>query len=229
MQEKPAANDRRKLVAVGLMLWPVLGMAGALLIPQYAGGMEGEFAAIEASPATWLAGEMLILLAFGVAGLSVLGLVPLLTKRGAVLGTIGAIIFALGSYFHGAVVGFALSEVPLVLSGRSTAELVELMDLMYNHVAFNMLLVPFLGFFIGQILLAIALWRGGIVRWWVATLMIVAPISEFVGPEAFSPELMLGMFVISYGWLGARLLRASITSAAVTRGGPAPVSGPVAN
>jgi hypothetical protein len=186
--------------------------------------MEGEFAAIAARPTVWMADAFLGLVSLCLAGVSVVGLLFFLPRRGLALATVGALLLALGCYFHGAVSGFALTEVPLVLSGRSTAELLELSDFMYSHPAFVMLLIPFLGFFIGQVLLALGLWRGGVVRWWWPALMTAALVSEFVGPEATSPELMFVPLLLCYGWLGVNLMRGSWVSVPAVPVVPAPTA-----
>jgi hypothetical protein len=215
------------LVALGLILWPVLGLTGALLHPQNTSGMEGEFAAIIARPGAWMVDGFLILLAFCLAGMAVVGLLFFLPQRGLALATVGALLMALGCYFHGAVEGFALTEVPLVLSGRGTAELLELSDFMYSHPAFVMLLIPFLGFFIGQVVLALGLWRGGVVRWWWPALMTAALVSEFVGPEATSPELMFVPLLLCYGWLGVKMIRGPLASVSAVPATPLPIADPL--
>lgn len=83
----------------------------------------------------------------------------------------------------------------------------EFANQMYEGTAFMMILFPFLSFFVGWILLAIALWRARIARLWVAATLAVAPLSEFFGPEAVSPELMFTLFLIGLGYLSLKILR----------------------
>jgi hypothetical protein len=99
--------------------------------------------------------------------------------------------------------------VPLVESGGARDRMVEFVNGMYESTAFTMLLFPFLSFFVGWILLAIALWRARVAPLWVAATLGVAPLSEFFGPEMVSPELMFALFLIALGYLGLRVLRLS--------------------
>src|SRR4028118_389429 len=129
----------------------------------------------------------------------------------------------LGAFFHGTIIGFALVEVPLVESVGARDRMVEFANQMYEHTAFTMILLPFLGFFLGWIFLAVALWRARVAPLWIAATLGVAPLSEFFGPEAVSPELMFALFLIGLGYLGLRVLR---LSAKDWERGEAPGTGP---
>lgn len=113
----------------------------------------------------------------------------------------------MGVFFHAAIIGFALVEVPLVKSGGMSDQMIEFANAMYESAAFTMILFPFLSFFAGWILLAIALWRARVAPLWVATLLGVAPLSEFFGPEVLSPELMFALFLVALGYISLKVVR----------------------
>lgn len=202
------ANDfRRTGAGLCLISAPLAGLASALITPRFTGGMGAELAAISEHTGRWLIGEFLNLITFFLFMLAVLAVVHLLRHRSVVLGHVGGGLVLLGSFFHGVIIGFALVEVPLVESGREREWMIEFANGMYESTAFTMILFPFLSFFAGWILLAIALWRARVAPVWVAVAFVLAPLSEFFGPEAVSPELMFALFLVGLGYLGFKVLR----------------------
>lgn len=204
-----ATSFRRTAAGLCLIAAPLAGLASALIMPRFTGGMGEELVAISEHTGRWLAGEALNLISFFLFMLAGLGIVHLLRHRSVILGHAGGGLVMFGSFFHGAIIGFALVEVPLVESGGARSRMIEFANGMYESTAFAMILFPFLSFFVGWVFLAIALWRARAVPLWVAATLGVAPLSEFFGPEAVSPELMLTLFLISLGYVGLKVLRLS--------------------
>lgn len=202
-------NFRRTGAGLCLIAAPLAGLASALIMPRFTGGMGEELAAISEHTGRWLIGEALNLMTFFLFMLAVLGILHLLRDRSVILGHVGGGLVLFGSFFHGAIIGFALVEVPLVESGGVRGRMIEFANGMYESTAFTMILFPFLSFFVGWVLLAIALWRARVVPLWVAATLGVAPLSEFFGPEMVSPELMLALFLISLGYVGLKILQLS--------------------
>lgn len=204
-----ADDFRRTGAGLCLIAAPLVGLISAFITPRFTGGMGEELAAIAEHTGRWLIGEFLNLITFFLFMLAVFGILLLLRDRSVVLGHIGGGLVLFGAFFHGAIIGFALVEVPLVESGDARVRMVEFANGMYESAAFSMILFPFLAFFVGWLLLAIALWRARIVPRWVAATLVVAPLTELFGPEAISPELMLALFLISLGYVGFRVLHLS--------------------
>lgn len=203
----------RWLSASVLIGAPLVGLTGGLLSEDFGSGMSQELAYITENNIRWVMSSYLTLL-FGVLMIpAIFVLMVLVRERSAALGYIGAAVAFLGIYFHGAVVGYALVEGPLVQSAISQEQVLAFVEgPMYTHVAFTMILMPFLGFFLGMILLAVALWRAHIAPLWVSALIIVAPLTEFVGPmvpgfNAVSPELMFLLLAVGLGYVGLKVLR----------------------
>ena len=202
------ANDfRRTGAGLCLIAAPLAGLASALITPRFTGGMGEELTAISEHTGRWLVGEFLNLITFFLFILAVLGILHLLRHRSVVLGHVGGGLALLGAFFHGVIIGFALVEVPLVESGGARGRMIEFANGMYESTAFMMILFPFLAFFAGWILLAVALWRARVAPLWVAAALGVAPLSEFFGPEAVSPELMFALFLVGLGYVGLKVLR----------------------
>jgi hypothetical protein len=206
-----ATTVRRAVAGLSLIAAPLLGLTGAALLPAFTGGMEGELAFIAAQPARWLTGLYLDLLAWPMMVVAMLGLLHLLRERAAILGHIGGGLLLIGSFFHGAVLGFQFVEAPLVVSGLNHAQIVAFSEQMYAHTAFSLLLLPFLSFYVGLLILAIALWRARIVPLWVAGVIVAAILVEFFGPPAFHTLLFQGLLLIALGWIGLAVLRMSNT------------------
>jgi hypothetical protein len=204
-----ANNFRRTALGLCLIAAPLVGLVSAFITPRFTGSMGGELAAIAEHTGRWLVGEALNLISFFLFMLAVLGIVHLLRHRSVILGHLGGGLVLLGTFFHGAIIGFALVEVPLVASGGSRDHMIEFANQMYESAAFMIILFPFLSFFVGWILLAIALWRARVAPLWVAAVIVAATLSEFVGPEASSPELMFTLFLVGFSWLGLKILRLS--------------------
>lgn len=202
-----AATFRRTAAGLSLIAAPLFGLIGAAVLPAFTGGMEGELTFIAARPERWLTGLYLDLLAWPFMIVAIIGLLHLLRVRGVVLGHIGGGLMLLGSFFHGAVLGFQFVEAPLVVSGINHAQMVTFSEQMYEHTAFTMLLLPFMGFYVGLLILAVALWRARVVPLWIAGLIVAAIAVEFFGPPAFHTLLFLGLLLIAFGWIGLKVLR----------------------
>jgi hypothetical protein len=206
-----AATFRRTVAGLSLIAAPLLGLIGATLLPAFTGGMDGELAFIAAQPERWLTGLYLDLLAWPLMIVAIIGLLHLLRERAGILGHIGGGLMLLGSFFHGAVLGFQFVEAPLVVSGINHAQMVAFSEQMYEHTAFTMLLLPFMGFYVGLLILALALWRARVVPLWIAGLIVAAIAVEFFGPPAFHTLLFLSLLLIAFGGIGLKVLRMSNT------------------
>ncbi len=202
-----ANNFRRSVAGLSLIAAPLVGLVSALITPQYTGDLEDELTAISEHTGRWLVSDFLNLLTFFLMIPAVLGILHLLRHRSVALGHIGAALALLGLFFHGAIIGFALVSVPLVESGLEREQMVAFAEKMYEGTAFIMILAPFIGFYLGLIILAVALWRAKVAPLWVSVLIVAGLLSEFAGTDAVSPELMFALLLVSLGWLGLRVLR----------------------
>lgn len=206
----------RRLIAAVLIAAPLAGLVGGLLTQDYGGDMGRELEYVAANNARWLIANYFTLLMGALMTAAIGILVFVVRERAAVLGYLGGALALVGIYFHGSVVGYSLVQAPLVGSGLPEDGVMTFAEEgMYTHVAFTTMLVPFLGFFLGMILLSLALWRARAAPMWVAAVMAAAPLTEFVGYKAASPELMYILFTIAFGYLAAGVLRGGDAQAAV--------------
>ncbi len=80
-------------------------------------------------------------------------------------------------------------------------------DRLYGHLAFTVILMPFMGSYAGLLLLAIAIWRSRTAMLWVPTLIVAGIVIEFFGPPAYKARVMFFLFLIAFGWVGVKVLR----------------------
>jgi hypothetical protein len=155
---------------------------------------------------------------------AILGLVHLVEQRNAVIAYLGGSLACIGAAFHGSLLSFQLTEAPLVASGLPDDQLVMIADRLYGHLAFTVILMPFIGFYAGLLLLAIAIWRSRTVKLWVPTLIVAGIVIEFFGPPAYKARVMFILFLIAFGWVGVNVLR--MGDAAWHKSGDPPAEGP---
>jgi hypothetical protein len=206
-----ATTFRRSTVGLSLIAAPLFGLIGASLLPKYTNGMAGELTFIAAHPTRWLVGLYVDLLTMIPMIVMIFGLLHLLRQRAVMLGHISGGMMLVGSFFHGAILGFQFVEAPLVVSGMDQAQMVAFSEHMYNHTAFTLLLMPFILFHLGSLLMAAALWRARIGAPWVPALIVVGVVVEFFGPAEFHAQLYFGLFLLAFGSIGSRVLRMSDT------------------
>ncbi len=204
----PLRHVERWLSTTVLIAAPLVGLIAGVLSEDFGGGMSQELAYIAANNTRWVISNYCTLLMGALMTMAIFILIVLVRDRAAVLGYIGGALAIFGIYFHGPVVGYSLVEAPLVQSALSQDHVLAFVEQgMYEHIAFTIILIPFLGFFLGMILLAVALWRANIAPVWVAAIIAAAPLTEFFGPQAVSPELMFVLFAIGLGYIGLNILR----------------------
>lgn len=194
-------------MGLSLIAAPFIGLVTALLVPKFGDDLGEELEFVASSSTLWMVGTFGLLLANFLLIPAVLGILHLLRKRGAVLGHIGGGLALLGIYFHAVVLGFAHTEVPLAQSALTKEDKLELVNLMFAHDAFTMVLIPFIGFYIGMLLLAVALWRAKVAPIWVPASIIAGLLAPFAAPTAINNELMFLLLLVGLGWLGLKVLR----------------------
>src|SRR5687768_9543540 len=112
------------MVGLSLIAAPLFGLIGASLLPKYTVGMEGELAIIAANLTRWLVEPYIDLLTMIPMIVLTFALLHLLRRRAVVLRHISGGLMLVGSFFHGAILGFEFVEAPLVVSGMDQAQMV---------------------------------------------------------------------------------------------------------
>jgi hypothetical protein len=207
-----ADNFRRTVAGLCLIAAPLAGLIGGLIFPPLPNDTAGTLAGISEHSGRFLMANFLFLVAFALMVPAVLGIMHLLRNRAVALGHIGGALVLLGNFFHAAVIGFALVQLPIAESGGDRAQIVALTEGTYASTAFllllAMLLIPSV---LGSLILAVAVWRARVAPLWVAVVIVVGVATDFIVPESLNlqPDLYFAFTLLGFGWIGLKVLRMS--------------------
>lgn len=218
----PTAS-RRRVAAICLMLAPVADMVEAATWPVGSDGSTAqELQAAATAPGAYTAAWMLESLGAALALVGVIALLGRLRGRGRVLALIGAVLAVggeIGTFTGG---GFNAAIVPLAQQPeRSVA--VRTLDAFNAQPAIGIFAALIWAGLLGILLLAVAAVRGGLVRWWVLVVFVVALVVAAVldnglyGPAAAAPFIPYAVAVIA---LGVALFRSPTTESGPVTAAP---------
>jgi hypothetical protein len=203
----PAAGPRTsRLLAACVVLAPLFALVGALIGYQGTGDDLGEEVRwIEEHTGRWLASNALWLYGSLLFIPGAIGLLRLV-RRPSVAATVGASLLVVGSFFHGAVISYSQVEAPLAESGIGRAEVVRFVsDEMFDHTAFLLVLAPFVAFYLGLLVLGVALWRSRVVAAWVPATIVVALAAGIAWRHEYKNEVMFLLLAVALGYPAAKL------------------------
>lgn len=208
MKTHKVESFRRRSAGVCLILAPLILASAQFIHPgQGEGGMVQSMVdnagRLEAASLLTILSSVIFIPAF-------VGILRLMPDRGTVLGHLGASLAIIGVVGHAVWAGFEVVLLWLVGSGIDRGQLAALLDGgPPEGVAISVVLLMFLaGFFFGMVFLAAGLLRAHTVPWWVALLIGVGPMFDFLPVDnelVFKTGLV--MFVIGLGITGVTLLR----------------------
>lgn len=193
---------RLHLLAGAMVLSPLLMAVGFLVLPDDVPDSERgrELVAYAAEHGGAMYGGT-ILFALGLVLLVALALgTALLTRsRGAVLGTIGALLLCIGGIAFGAAMTLVASVTYVMgASGLDQEVLGRLQDFASDNATIGSVFpIGFFGLVVGSVLCALALWRSRQVAVWQALLVALLPVGIGLGFEAglLGPVVLLGVLV----------------------------------
>lgn len=195
-----------RLLAVCMVLAPVLSLAGALLGFQGTGNIEQEVVFISRDAGQYLASNILWMASSFLYIPTALGLLYLVPNRLYRWGLVGASFLLVGGFAHGLVISYTQPQIPLLESNLNQAAVSTFISTgLYNHSAFFILLIPFLGFYLGLIVLVIVLWRADVAPVWVSALIVVALALGFAWNHPAKNEVMSGLLIVGLGFLARKL------------------------
>ena len=188
--------------------YPVALTAGSLLIyassALHPGGGEGDTAfvhAIRPHLDRWILTHLASWLGFTLLAVGVLGVLRLVTGRGRVPTAIGVLLtFAGGIGFGLTQVVHGFLEYAMDVGGVTTvAESVRVQEHFFHEPVWGVVsMVPML-LELGLLVLAIGIWRAGVVPRWAALLVLVTPVTVAFGGEG--PAALLGVLPVTVGML----------------------------
>ena len=198
----------RTLAGLGLFLAPLALALAQLVHPDQ--GEAGFVQAMAGNPGRVQAASLLVILSAVLFVPALVGLLRLMRDRGTVLGHLGVGLALIGVIGHAVWSGF---EIVLVWMARSEIDRAQLSAAVDGGppslIGFTVVLLMFMvGFFLGLIFLAVALWRSGAVPRWAAAFIAVGPLFEFLPLDNEAVFMSgLALFVIGFGVIGLELIR----------------------
>lgn len=196
-----------RTAAACLLAAPLLHIASALLWPA---GSEADTATQLAVGAVHPGQEALAagldMLSWWLLVPAVLGLVAALPTRGRIIALVSAALTTLGAF--GSSGGTMLTFTSLVLAHRHDDP--RIYDAIRHDGMVDLFVLLLLVGVLGQVLIAVAGWRGRLAGWWLPVIMLVGTIAtEFVFAEATGLPTALGYLPVlaAQAVLAARIAR----------------------
>lgn len=215
MNTHKAEIFRRRSAGACLILAPLVLASAQFVHPgEGEGGMVQSMAnnagRLEAASLLTILSSVIFVPAF-------VGLLRLVRNRGSFLGHLGASLAIIGVIGHAVWAGFEIVLLWMVGSGIDRGQLAAVVDGgPPEGVAITVVLLMFMaGFFLGMVFLAAGLLGSRTVPWWVALLIGVGPMFDFLPVDnelVFKAGLL--MFVIGLGLTGWTLLRGPVNVSA---------------
>lgn len=205
---------RRLVAGFCLIAAPIVLLVGALLHPQGEQASAAHLAVVATNPDRYYWAHAILLAGLALFLPVVLALMHLLKEREPKLGHLGGGLAMIGLFAATAVVavdGIAVSQM-----GQPEAnveEMAALLDRIKESPGLRVIaIVAGVSLLLGMLLLALGLWRTGVVQPWMASGVAGGAIAFLVGVATDNRvvfALAFALYLIALGPLGWRLLRES--------------------
>ena len=203
------ARFRKTVAGLSLIGFPLAGFISCFTDSNEGIGEDGRdlYAAASAhGSGIWTTG-LIFMVSAVLAAPAAFGLAHVLSRRGVVLGHLGAASLVIGSFGH---FGYAVWQMMVARAAGSSDAIVAYLDRTNDLAA---VLIPMMVLIdIGALLLAAGLLRARVVPAWAPRLVIVAMLADagvqFGGVSATWPITAIwGACTVAFGFVGFRLLR----------------------
>ena len=228
-QISDGAGFRRDVAAVSLVVTALLGLLSVALQPDFPSDHAARLAALEAAGAAGAVSAVAFLVSQLPFAVGVLGLGHLLRRHAPRLSTTGVVLGVLGAFGHTVFGG--LSMVYVLMAGDASRR--EAYAALYARVDNSPVMIfsamGLLGTVLGLLLLAVALFRTGVVARWVPALVVAFLVLEFAGSgiSAYASDVAGACYVAALAALAVRLHRMPV--AAWSSGGEAELDQPASS
>jgi hypothetical protein len=175
-----AANFRRSVAGLSLLLAPTLFAAAELASSDSSGDAAAQLAEFTAHRGTLLAA---VLCGIGASMFflpALFGLLQQVRRRGVVYSHIAAVLMVYGLVTQAALWGVNLMFWEMAKPGMNPAAMAALLDGLQHEPVGAVLLLGHFTFAIGMILLGIGLWRAHVAPRWGALLVILFPVVDIL-------------------------------------------------
>ena len=205
-------NFGRTLAALSLFITPLLLLAAALIGPDLGDNAKDEIAKIADNEEAYVCSGILFLFAPLVLVPGMLGVIRLMRRRGVTLGQVGAALIMMGALITIAFYGWgAIEYVASTEKGLDHGQMAQLFDAAEDSWIGVPVFVPgfILGLTLGSILLAIALWRSGVVPVWSPIALLLSTVIDFVGDDKWFMAIGFALLFVALLPLGQKILSIS--------------------
>lgn len=201
-----ADNFRRTIAGLCLIGAPLVLLVA--MIVHGGGGNAGLVRTLFESPGRAQAANLLIMFSSVLFVPALVGLLGLVRGRGVILAHVGVTLAIIGVIGHAVWAGFQIVLLGLVQSGTlNRAQMSELISGGPPNAGFVIVMFAFMiGFFLGLLFLAGALWRSGAVPRWAAACIFLVPFADFVPGGAIVSVLGPVLGLVGFGAAGLKLL-----------------------
>jgi hypothetical protein len=179
-------NFGRTLAVISLIATPLLLFVGILISPDTSDDAAKALAEIADNEVGYVIGGLLFLIAPLAFVPGMLGIMRLMRRHGVTIGQAGAALIMIGALITVSFYGFGVIEyVAATDSGLDRVEMARLVDAAEDTALNLPFLVAFvLGLVLGSVLLAIGLWRSGVVPRWSPVALVVSTVVSFFAESA---------------------------------------------
>ena len=227
-----ARNFGRTLTGLALIVGPLLMLAAGIISPDTDNDNKlKELNSVAAHKSAYIFGSVLFLLSTLVLLAASVGIIHLFRGRRVTLGQIAGSLLLIGTATTFAFYAFSVAEYEMVnQKGLDRAVLADYLHKANNTAAGAPIFVLFLlGIVLGLILLAVALWRSGLVPKWAAALILVGGVLAFAAGQSQVASIINSvLLLIAFGMFSRTVLSMSDEEWDAPRGRPQePVAPPV--
>jgi hypothetical protein len=189
---------------------PLASLLAAALGRQGPPNVAAELAFIEDHAGQWMFANFLWIFASVLWIIAATGVYVLVQDRRPRLGAIAWVSMLVGSVFQAAIIAYAMVQAAMVESGLARTDVQSFAtSTLFAHPAFLWLLVPVVFFYIGLILMAIALWRARAASQWMPVGVIGALSVGVLMRSPLATEASFALLLLAFGTVAMRLLRQS--------------------
>jgi hypothetical protein len=198
---------RHVSAVLALMLAPVAGIAWSWLVPLFTGSMADEVAAVASGPTRFVLGTYLGVVMSFLMVPATLALGRLVRPHAPVVGDLATALCVVGAWAHGGVLAFQLAETAVIAAVPDRVQAVGIVEQLFQHRAFLLILAPFVAFYAGLVIFSLILLVRRVVAPWVPMLIVVAIAIELAGPWMWKARLFFVMLAVAFAALAHAVWR----------------------
>jgi hypothetical protein len=198
---------RHRGAVLALVAAPLAGLAWSMLVPLFTGSMANEVANLAASPTRFVTATYLGVLMSFLMVPALLALARLLRPSAPVASDVAAVVGGFGACFHGALLVFQLAEVTIIAAIPDQQVATTVVSKMFEHPAFQLVLAPFMAFYLALAAFAVLLLVRRAVSPWIPVMILVAIPIELASPILWKARLFFAMLLLAFTGIAVAVSR----------------------